>query len=55
MPTCTPTPSEMLIPELYLTDREALATASIIECEISSRTQRKNIETHENKSYRVIK
>lgn len=44
MPTCTPTPSEMLIPELYLIDREALTTASIIECEIASRTQRKRVE-----------
>ncbi|XP_055317756.1 uncharacterized protein LOC129576557 isoform X2 [Sitodiplosis mosellana] len=56
MPTCTPTPSEMLIPELYLTDREALA-ASIIECEISSRTQRRHSETvnvHSRRSSQIL-
>lgn len=36
----TPTPSDMLIPDLYLADR-ALSETSVIECEIASRNIRK--------------
>lgn len=37
----TPTPSEMLIPDLYLADQAALSETSVIECEIASRNSRK--------------
>lgn len=42
MASTTPTPSEILIPDLYLSDQVALASATDIECEISSRSLRKN-------------
>lgn len=40
MPTGTSTPSEILIPALYMNDQAPKATTSIIECELSSRAQR---------------
>lgn len=49
MPSCTPTPSEMLIPELYLADQAGLSAASIIECEIASRNNIRKIEPIELK------
>lgn len=42
MTSSTPTPSEILIPDLYLSDQVALASATDIECEIASRSLRKN-------------
>lgn len=40
MHASTPTPSEVLIPDLYLADQAALSETSIIECEIASRNLR---------------
>lgn len=37
MSSSTPTPSEILIPDLYLADQAALSATSVIECEIASR------------------
>ena len=41
MHASTPTPSEVLIPDLYLADQAALSETSVIECEIASRNTRK--------------
>lgn len=38
----TPAPSEVLIPDLYLTDQAALSETSVIECAIASRNTRKS-------------
>lgn len=42
MPADTPTPSEVLIPDLYLADQASLSVTSVIECEIASRNTRKS-------------
>lgn len=45
-PASTPTPSEMLIPDLYLADQAALSETSVIECEIAARNTRKCQSCH---------
>ncbi|XP_031625338.1 uncharacterized protein LOC116342012 [Contarinia nasturtii] len=53
----TPTPSEILLPELYLTDPASLSTTNIIECEIASRTQRRHSESvnvHSRRSSQIL-
>lgn len=48
MSTETPTPPEILIPDLYMIDQVGLAEASVIECEVASRTSRKNCENYQS-------
>lgn len=43
--SCTPTPSDIIIPELFLTDHQGLLSTSFIECTVASlRTQRESFE-----------
>lgn len=51
MHASTPTPSEMLIPDLYLADQAALSETSVIECEIAARNTRKHVNGKLNKIY----
>lgn len=46
--SCTPTQSDILIPELFLTDYQSLPNTSVIECAIasSSRNTRKYINVN---------
>lgn len=51
----TPTPTDVLIPDLYLTDQAALSETSIIECEIASQNTRKYNFFYSCKFRRVCK
>lgn len=43
--SCTPTPSTLLIPELFFQDEHGLAITDVIECAVSSKHQGRRLSS----------